>query len=334
MERMRVEVPLGRFGFAGVPLTVSGFAEPHELVPEVEDDYVFEKTPFQILRAWWMSGTKEPLYIHGPWGCGKTSGVEQFLARLNVPVVPIMGRDPMEKADLVGLYVFGEDRKMEWVDGPAALAYRHGYTLLVNEFSKCNPGFWVANNEILEGKPLFIEQRKELLKPHPAFRLVVTDNTRGLVGDETGLVQGRYRQDASVMDRFWSMRMDYMSEEPETRLVKARFAELGEEVAERFAKTLRRIAEDVRACFMGVSRDNDAIEATISTRTLLRIADLVLTFLDGSKQGIDPFRLAFEIALTNKCDETSKQVIHKWVDLHVGQNFVGGEAAQSAQAAP
>jgi cobaltochelatase CobS len=321
MERTRVEIPLDRFGFHGVPISVSGFGEPHPLVPDVAQDYVFEKAPFQILRAWWMSGTREPLFIHGPWGCGKTSGVEQFFARLNVPVVPIMGRDPMEKADLIGMYVFGEARTMQWVDGPAALAYRHGYVLLVNEFSKCNPGFWVANNEILEGKPVFIEQRQELLKPHPDTRVIVTDNTRGLVGDETGLAQGRYRQDAAVMDRFWSLQMDYMSEEPETRLVQARFAELGEDMAQRFAKTLRRIAEDVRACFMGVSKDNEAIEATISTRTLLRIAELVLMFLDGAKQGVDPFRLAFEIGLTNKVDETSKQVIHKVVDLHIGQNF-------------
>ena len=332
MERTRVEVALERFGFAGVPLTVRGFAEAHELVPEIDDGYVFEKAPLQILRAWWMSATREPLYIHGPWGCGKTSCVEQFFARLNVPVVPIMGRDPMEKADLVGMYVFGEDRRMEWVDGPAALAWRHGYVLLINEFSKCNPGFWVANNEILEGKPIFIEQRKELLRPHPDTRVVVTDNTKGLVGDETGLTQGRFRQDASVMDRFWSMRMDYMSAEPEVRLVQQRFAELGDDMAERFAKTLRKIAEDVRACFMGASKDNDAIEATVSTRTILRIADLVLLFLDGAKQGIDPFRLAFEIGLTNKCDETTKHTIHKVVQLHVGNNFIG--TAETAGAAP
>ena len=161
--------------------------------------------------------------------------------------------------------------------------------------------------------------------------MVVTDNTKGLVGDETGLTQGRFRQDASVMDRFWSMRMDYMSAEPEVRLVQQRFAELGEDMAERFAKTLRKIAEDVRACFMGASKDNDAIEATVSTRTILRIADLVLLFLDGAKQGIDPFRLAFEIGLTNKCDETTKHTIHKVVQLHVGNNFIG--TAETAGAA-
>ena len=324
MDRMRMEVPLDRFGFAGVRITVPGFAETHELTPGIDAGYVFEKMSLQILRAWWMSATREPLYIHGPWGCGKTSSVEQFFARLNVPVVPIMGREPMEKADLVGMYVLGPERTMQWVDGPAALAWRHGYVLLINEFSKCNPGFWVANNEILEGKPIYIEQRQELLPPHPDTRVVVTDNTRGLTGDETGLTQGRLRQDASVMDRFWSLRMDYMAAEPEVMLVQRRFAELGDDLAERFARTLRRIAEDVRACFMGASKDNDAIEATISTRTMLRIADLVLLFLDGARQGIDPFRLAFEIGLTNKCDETTRHTIHKVVALHVGNDFVGG----------
>ena len=134
------------------------------------------------------------------------------------------------------------------------------------------------------------------------------------------------------MDRFWSMQMSYMSADPEVRLVRERFAELGDEMAERFAKTLRKIAEDVRACFMGASKDNDAIEATISTRTILRIADLVVLFLDGAKQGIDPFRLAFEIGLTNKCDETTKHTIHKVVQLHVGNNFVGAQG--NAQATP
>jgi cobaltochelatase CobS len=190
MDNTQVEVSLSKFGFEGVPLTVIGFAEKHDLIPDIDDAYVFEKMPLQILRAWWMSGTKEPLYIHGPWGCGKTSSVEQFFARLNVPVVPIMGRDPMEKADLIGMYVFGKNRKMEWIDGPAALAWRHGYVLLVNEFSKCNPGFWVANNEILEGKPIFIEQRKELLKSHPNTRVVVTDNSKGAGGGRDGAFAG------------------------------------------------------------------------------------------------------------------------------------------------
>ena len=36
MDRTRVEVPLDRFGFAGVPITVPGLAEAHELVPEID----------------------------------------------------------------------------------------------------------------------------------------------------------------------------------------------------------------------------------------------------------------------------------------------------------
>jgi hypothetical protein len=128
------------------------------------------------------------------------------------------------------------------------------------------------------------------------------------------------------------MRMEYMAADPEVRLVQRRFAELGEDLAERFAKTLRKIAEDVRACFMGASKDNDAIEATISTRTMLRIADLVLLFLEGAKHGIDPFRLAFEIGLTNKCDETTRHTIHKVVQLHVGHDFVGAAADAAAKA--
>jgi MoxR-like ATPase len=120
------------------------------------------------------------------------------------------------------------------------------------------------------------------------------------------------------MDRFWSMRMDYMEAEAEIALLRRGMAGLPEEIAVRFATALRRIAEKVRAAYLQVSAEHDAIEATISTRTLLRIRDLVVMFRDGIKRGIDPFQMAFAIALTNKCDDTTRTVIEEIVRLEIG----------------
>ena len=64
----------------------------------------------------------------------------------------------------------------------------------------------------------------------------------------------------------------------------------------------------------------------------IRVGAESILVCNGAKQGIDPFRLAFEIGLTNKCDETTKHTIHKVVQLHVGNNFVGAQG--NAQATP
>jgi cobaltochelatase CobS len=323
------------FGF-NVNATTPGFDERCDLVPDVDDDYVFEKETLQTLRMWWMKGQKEPLYIFGPQGCGKTSLVEQFLARLNVPVIPIMGRDPMEKADLVGMPWLGVDGAMHFRYGPASRAYGHGEdgehndgcVLLVNEFTKCDPGFWVSNNEILERKPIYIEQTGELIKPKEGFRLVVTDNIRGLVGDDTGMFQRRFRQDASVMDRFWAMEMDYIGRDEEIALLTKGLNGLNTQVVQRFAETLRDVAEDVRKAWMGNNTGTDAIETTLSTRTLLRIRDLFTVYAAGVKQGIDPVERAFSIALTTKCDPVSRNVIDNIVKLRFGNQFKPAAAAQ------
>jgi cobaltochelatase CobS len=116
--RKAMQHPMAVFGF-NVNGTTPGFEVRCDLVPDVDAGYVFEKQSLQTLRMWWMKGQKEPLYIFGPQGCGKTSLVEQFLARLNVPVIPIMGRDPFEKADLVGMPWLGLDGAMHFRYGPA-----------------------------------------------------------------------------------------------------------------------------------------------------------------------------------------------------------------------
>jgi cobaltochelatase CobS len=333
--RKAMQHPMSVFGF-NVNGTTPGFEERCDLVPDVDAGYVFEKQSLQTLRMWWMKGQKEPLYIFGSQGCGKTSLVEQFLARLNVPVIPIMGRDPMEKADLVGMPWLGLDGAMHFRYGPAARAYGRGVegddgdgcVLLVNEFTKCDPGFWVANNEILERKPIYIEQTGELIKPKDGFRLVVTDNIRGLVGDDTGMFQRRFRQDASVMDRFWAMEMDYISRDDEIALLRKGLDGIAAPVAQRFAETLRDVAEDVRKAWMGNNSGTDAIETTLSTRTLLRIRDLFTVYAAGVKHGIDPVESSFSVALTAKCDPVSRNVINNIVKLRFGNQFKPAAPAQ------
>jgi cobaltochelatase CobS len=333
------EISVRAFGFESdqtLPgMDLAAVTKLAEFIPQKREEHVFSKREFIIFRAWWQNDSGDPLYIMGPTGCGKTSFVRQFAARANYPLIELTGRPNLEKSDLVGSYVLKADGAMHWIDGPAVRAWRHGAILLINEFTACDPSFWVANNEMLEGESIFLEQTGELIRRHPNARIVLTDNTKGLVGDETGLYQGRFRQDPSVMDRMWKMSMDYMPEAEEIKLLKQGMPPFGddpmtsEKLQDAFAKTLRNIAVQVRQAFMGASKDNDAIEATLSTRTLLRFRDLMITLKDGAKFGFDPVKDALDIALTSMCDETTRQVIHKIAQLELGNGPTANLAGES-----
>ena len=123
------------------------------------------------------------------------------------------------------------------------------------------------------------------------------------------------------MDRFWALEMKNIARDDEIAMLMTGLSGIGADVAKRFAETLRDVAEDVRKAWMGNNSGSDAIETTLSTRTLLRIRDLFTLHAAGIKQGIDPVKKAFEIALTTKCDPVSRAVIDNIVMLRFGNQF-------------
>ena len=102
-------------------------------IPSVNTSHFFSHNVFAQLSLWWRFAEAEPLYISGPTGAGKSSTACQFCARLGMPVVSVMARPRMDRRELIGRWVMDE-KGMRWVDGPAALAWRHGWLLLVNEY--------------------------------------------------------------------------------------------------------------------------------------------------------------------------------------------------------
>lgn len=122
------------------------------------------------------------------------------------------------RRELIGHWALqgGETR---WIDGPALLAWKHGWVLLINEFSAAPADMWVSCNDILEGLPLDNGATGELVFPHPMTRVIVTDNTRGHSSEIDEGFFGRQIQDRSVIDRFWHMRMEGLGEAEESSLL-------------------------------------------------------------------------------------------------------------------
>ena len=82
MNTFLPDVPAGK-------VSISGFSSNHcyqEDVPKLDSSYMFQREFVRDIRAWLMEPDGDGLYISGPTGCGKTSGVMQLAARLNWPV--------------------------------------------------------------------------------------------------------------------------------------------------------------------------------------------------------------------------------------------------------
>jgi cobaltochelatase CobS len=322
-------LPNAAFGFPESKKATPGFkpedfpAQLHAWIPRRDPRHVFPLKTFIMFRAWWMIGENEPMTLSGPQGCGKTSFVNQWASRVNVPVYSYTCNRRSEKSDLIGTMLPSKDGAM-WVDGPATRAWRHGGIVLVNEPSLADD-LGPAINDLTEGAPIEIPQTNEIIERHPNARIIFTDNIRGLVGDESGMLQGRNLQDASAKDRDHQLDLDYMTADEEIPLFVSYMPEFGTDPTasaaqkKQMATTLRNFAADVRAAYIGQNATGDAqLECTMSTRTALRFLKLMIAYKDATSHGIVPLHDALAQALTSKVSDASRQAVRKLAELHFG----------------
>ena len=273
---------------SGVP--VNGYAAACLYTPTVDPDYAFQESARDIV-CWFLYGS-DALYLTGPTGCGKTSGIKQISARLNYPVFEVTGHGRLELADLLG-HLTVRQGTMEFEYGPLSLAMRYGGLLLFNELDLASPDIAAGLNTILDGSPLCLaENGGELIAPHPMFRFAATGNTNGS-GDASGLYSGTLRQNLAFLDRFTICEVGYPSEETEIALLTRKFPDLPSSLC----STMVAYAGEIRKLFIGGDGVTQQIEVTFSTRSLIRWADLTIRYQNLARQGISPVRYALDRAL-------------------------------------
>lgn len=256
------------FGMPGAQdVSVSVFEE-NAFSPVTNPTYKFRRDQLQMTIAFLFSAKLgDGLLVHGPMGSGKTSLLLEVLGRLNWPTVAMSWNETSDVADLIGRdrIAFGETT-FEY--GPLARAMKDGFALLINEVDRGRGGNLVGLNDVLDGGKLVIKETGEVITPHERFRLLVTANSSG-TGDRTGAYTGSVRKlDPAFLDRFWYMKVDYMSEQDEIDLFLLSYPGLSGTFIQRitnFAAETRRRAQD------GTSE----LTISFSTRSLdrfLRIA--------------------------------------------------------------
>lgn len=303
---------------------VGGFDAPCERTPALKPNYMMSPWLRDVI-LWFIYGD-EPLYITGPTGCGKTSGVKQIAAMLNYPVYEITGHSRLETPELVGHFAL-QNGSTVWVDGPLTMALRTGGLFLLNEIDLLDPSTATGLNSVLDGSPLCIADTAEVVKPADGFRFVGTANTNGS-GDDADVYVGTLRQNAAFQNRFLHIEADYLSEQAEAMLLQTVAPGLPSDVC----GIMQRMTKAVRGILTGKGIEDEQLDAfngaslqvPISTRALLRWAYWTEKLEPRKKAGVNVLEKALDMSIANACDSVSKNTLHELL-----QRIAGGDDADN-----
>jgi len=286
------------FGFNS-NLKVPGFSEASTHVPELDEDYLFNKEVTLAILAGFKHNRR--VMIQGYHGTGKSTHIEQVAARLNWPCVRVNLDSHVSRIDLVGkdAIVIKEGKQVtEFKEGILPFALQSNTALVFDEYDAGRADVMFVIQRILEvsGKLTLLDQSK-VIHPHPAFRLFATTNTIGL-GDTSGLYHGTQQINQGQMDR-WSIvaTLNYLPHDDEVDIVKAKVKELaGSEEGMAKISNMVRVADLSRSAFM-----NGDLSTVMSPRTVITWAENAEIFEDVG--------LAFQLSFLNKCDELEKGLV-------------------------
>lgn len=337
------------FGFAepvpGFEETILMNADVSPFVPKIDPDYVFQ--PDMVARVLRSYGGRENMMFNGEKGTGKSTFVQQFCARLNIPLMTINGGPGLDETYLMGSKTI-EDGSVKAVDGVLSYCLRHGIAIMIDEIAAIKPSVLVSINDVLNGDEvitlkhhgldptmnpdaLAAEEGSMTIKRHTRFRLFATDNTGGKMARDPRY-NGVNTQNSAVRSRFTCFKMSFMKPALELKaLIGATKGHLPVEVA----KFMVEMAIRVRGSF-----EQGEMTDTMSFRELRRWGRKSLmygapdssTLVNGQAKFVPDCAKAFVDAVYTGMEETDQDVVREFYELVFGTTLVlPNEYTETAQ---
>ena len=294
-------------------LTVKGYKDKTDWVPEIDNSYVFDKETTLSILAGFEHNRR--VMIQGFHGTGKSTHIEQIAARLNWPCVRINLDSHISRIDLLGKDAIKlNDGKQitEFQEGLLPWSIQNPVALVFDEYDAGRPDVMFVIQRILEvdGKLTLLDQNK-ILEPNSSFRLFATTNTVGL-GDMTGLYHGTQQINQGQMDRWHILAtLNYLDPEQEFKVVMSKLSSLKGVKNQEIVKNMIKLANLTRTGF-----SNGDISTLMSPRTVISWGQNFKIFKDV----VSSFKLTF----LNKCDEVARSIISEYFqrcfDLEIDNN--------------
>jgi cobaltochelatase CobS len=292
-------------------MQVPAFSETDEHVPDLDADYLFDRTTTLAILAGFAFNRR--VMITGYHGTGKSTHVEQIAARLNWPCVRVNLDSHVSRIDLVGkdAIVLKDGKQItEFRDGILPWALQNNVALCFDEYDAGRPDVMFVIQRVLEvsGRLTLLDQNR-VISPHPAFRLFSTANTIGL-GDTSGLYHGTQQINQGQMDR-WSIVtcLNYLPHDKEVDIVAAKVKQFRKspEGLDTIGKMVR-VADLTRNAFMGGD-----LSTVMSPRTVITWAENAEIFGDVG--------FAFRLTFLNKCDELERPLVAEFYQRSFGKEL-------------
>jgi cobaltochelatase CobS len=297
------------FGFES-NMQVMGFAERSEHVPELDEDYLFNKETTLAILAGFVHNRR--VMITGYHGTGKSTHIEQVAARLNWPCIRINLDSHISRIDLIGkdAIVLKDGKQItEFKEGILPWSYQHNVALVFDEYDAGRPDVMFVIQRILEssGKLTLLDQSR-VIRPHAAFRLFATANTVGL-GDTTGLYHGTQQINQAQMDR-WSIvsALNYLPHAQEVGVVLSKNKSYSNDKGKKVIGNMVRVADLTRNAFM-----QGDLSTVMSPRTVITWAQNADIFADVG--------FAFRLTFLNKCDELERAIVAEFYQRCFGDDL-------------
>ena len=292
-------------------ILVPYFSKKSELVPEVDEGYVFDdSTTTSILMGFKYN---KKVLIQGLHGTGKSSHLEQIAARLNWPCIRINLDSHVSRIDLIGkdmITLKDGQQVTEFREGLLPWAIQNPVALVFDEYDAGRPDVMFVIQRVLEisGKLTLLDQNK-IITPHKFFRLFATTNTVGL-GDTSGLYHGTQQINQGQMDR-WSIvsALNYLPHEDELNIVSAKAKSFNNKEGKETISKMIRVADLTRNSFI-----NGDISTVMSPRTVLTWAQ--------NTEILSDIGLSFKLTFLNKCDELERQTIAEFYQRCFGEELL------------
>ena len=294
-----VDISVGEAFGIDTNMTVKGFAEGSDRVPERDGTYQFDRDTTIAILAGFAHNRR--VMIQGYHGTGKSTHIEQVASRLNWPCVRVNLDSHISRIDLIGkdaIKIKDGVQVTEFHEGILPWALRNPTAIVFDEYDAGRPDVMFVIQRVLErnGKLTLLDQNA-VITPNPYFRLFATANTVGL-GDTTGLYHGTQQINQGQMDR-WSLvaTLNYLPHAAEKDIVLAKNPDFA--ATDKGKTTVARmvtVADLTRTAFM-----QGDISTVMSPRTVIAWAENTRIFGDVG--------FAFRLTFLNKCDELERQTV-------------------------